>query len=71
MSVCLTVRMNAEISETINAGMLGLTKQTIGVFEQRNFVSAKCHARDLLTLFEKFHPDSLKTKINAHKRLEQ
>jgi len=44
MSVCPSVRMNAEISETIQATILGLGMQIPKIPAQRNFVSAECHA---------------------------
>jgi len=44
MSVCPSVRMNAEISETIQATILGLGMQIPEIPAQRKFFSAKCHA---------------------------
>jgi len=44
MSVCLSVRMNAEISETIRAGLLRFGVQITDLLTQRKFVSAECHA---------------------------
>jgi len=44
MSVCPSVRMNAEISETIRATKLGLGMQIPEVSAQRKFVSEMCHA---------------------------
>jgi len=44
MSVCPSVRMNAEISETIQTTTLGLVMQIPEIPAQRNFVSAMCHA---------------------------
>jgi len=40
MSVCPSVRMNAEISETIQATILQIPE----IPAQRKFVSAECHA---------------------------
>jgi len=39
-----SVRMNAEISETIRAIVLGLGVQILGLPAWRKFVSAGCHA---------------------------
>jgi len=44
MSVCPSVRMNAEISETIQATILGLGMQIPEIPAQRKFVSVECHA---------------------------
>jgi len=48
MSVCssvrLSVRMNAEISETIRARLLRFGVQIPELLTQRMFASAKCHA---------------------------
>jgi len=44
MSVCPSVRMNAEISETIQATILGLGMQVPEIPAQRKFISAECHA---------------------------
>jgi len=44
MSVCPSVRMNAEISETIRARLLTLGVQIPELLTQRKFVSAMCHA---------------------------
>jgi len=44
MSGCPSVRMNAEISETIQATILGLGMQIPEIPAQRKFVSAECHA---------------------------
>jgi len=44
MSVCPSVRMNAEISETLRARQLGLGMQIPKFLTQRKFVSAGCHA---------------------------
>jgi len=44
MSVCPSDRMNAEISETIRAGMLGLAMQILEIPAQRMFVSSGCHS---------------------------
>jgi len=44
--ICPSVRMYAEISETIKAGMLGLSMQILGLSAQRMFASAGCHAHD-------------------------
>jgi len=44
MSVCPSVRMNAEISETIRATILGLNMKISKIPAQRKFVSAECHA---------------------------
>jgi len=41
MSVCPSLRVNAEISETIRATILGLGMQ---IPAQRKFVSEMCHA---------------------------
>jgi len=43
-SVCSSVRINAEISETIQATILGLGMQIPEISAQRKFVSALCHA---------------------------
>jgi len=40
MPVCLSVRMNVKISETIRAGLLGLGMQIPELLAQRKFVSA-------------------------------
>jgi len=44
MSVCLSVRMNAEILETVKARLLGIDMQIPELLTQRKFVSAGCHA---------------------------
>jgi len=44
MSVCLSVRMNAVISETTKARKLGLGMQVLEIITQRNFISAVGHA---------------------------
>jgi len=44
MSVCLSVRIKAEISETVKARLLGLGMQIPELLTQRKFVSAECHA---------------------------
>jgi len=44
LSVCPSVRMNAEISETISATILGLGMQFPEIPAQRKFVSEMCHA---------------------------
>jgi len=44
MSVCPSVRMNAEISETLQVTILGLGMQIPEIPAQRKFVSAECHA---------------------------
>jgi len=44
MSVCPSVRMNAEISETIRATLLRFGVQIPELLTQRKFVSAACHA---------------------------
>jgi len=44
MSFCPSVRMNAEISETIQATILGLGMQIPEISAQCKFVSAECHA---------------------------
>jgi len=44
MSVCLSVRMNAGISETIRARLLRFVVQIPERKTQRKFVSAMCHA---------------------------
>jgi len=44
MSVCPSVRMNAEISETIMARLLRFGMQIPEILTQRKFVSAECHA---------------------------
>jgi len=44
MSVCLSVRMNAEILETVKARLLGIGMQIPELLTQRKFVSAGCHA---------------------------
>jgi len=44
MSVRLSVRMNAEISETIRATILGLGMQIPEIPAQRKIVSEECHA---------------------------
>jgi len=44
MSVCPSVRMNAEISETIRARLLKFGMQIPKLLTQRKFVSAECHA---------------------------
>jgi len=44
MSVCPSVRMSAEISETISATILGLGMQIPEVPVQRKFLSEMCHA---------------------------
>jgi len=44
MSVCRSVRMNVEISETIRATILGLGMQIPEIPVQRKFVSAMCQA---------------------------
>jgi len=54
MSVCPSVRMNAEISETISARLLGFSMQFLGHPAQRKFVSAGCHTRSNVRLAGKF-----------------
>jgi len=44
MSVCPSVRMNAEISKTIRATILGLGMQIPEIPAHRKFVSAGCHS---------------------------
>jgi len=44
MSVCPSVRMNAEISETMRVTILGLGTQIPEIPAQRKFVSVECHA---------------------------
>jgi len=44
MSVCLSARMNAEISETLRARLLRFCMQIPELLTQRKFVSAMCHA---------------------------
>jgi len=44
MSLCPSVRMNAEISETIRATILELGKQIPEIPAQPKFVSAMCHS---------------------------
>jgi len=44
MSVCPSVRMNAEISETIRSRLLRFGMQILELLTQRNFVSTMCHA---------------------------
>jgi len=44
MPVCLSVRMNAEISETMGARLLRFGVQIPEHLTQRKFVSADCHA---------------------------
>jgi len=44
MSVCPSVRMNAKISETIQATIPGLGMQIPEIPAQRKFVSAECQA---------------------------
>jgi len=44
MSACPSVRMNAEMLETIRARMLGLSIQIRELSAQGKFVSAGCHA---------------------------
>jgi len=44
MSVRLSVRMNAEISETIRARLLRFGVQIPELLTQRKFISAECHA---------------------------
>jgi len=44
LSVCLSVRMNAEISETIRARLLRFGMQIPEFLTQRKFDSAMCHA---------------------------
>jgi len=44
MSICPFVRMDAEISETIQATILGLGMQISEIPAQRKFFSAECHA---------------------------
>jgi len=44
MSVCPSVRMNAEISETMQATILVLGMLISEIPAQRMFVSAECHA---------------------------
>jgi len=44
MSVCPSVRMKAEISETITARPLGFGVQIPELLEPRKIVSAGCHA---------------------------
>jgi len=44
MSVCLSVRMNAEISEATKAGILELGMQTLEIPAQRKLVSSGCNA---------------------------
>jgi len=43
MSACPSIRMNAEILETIRAGLLGFGMQIPKLLAQRKFVSAGCH----------------------------
>jgi len=43
MSVCPSVRTNAEISETMRATILGLGMQIPKIPAQRQFVSEMCH----------------------------
>jgi len=47
MSVCLSVRMSAEISETIRARLLRFGVQIPELLTQRKFVSAECHAHSI------------------------
>jgi len=44
ISVCLSVPMNSEISETIKARLLRFGMQMPELLTQRKFVSAMCHA---------------------------
>jgi len=44
MSVCLSVRMNAEISETMRARLLRFGVQIPELLTQRKFVSVECDA---------------------------
>jgi len=44
LSVCLSVRMNAEISETMGARLLRFGVQIPELLTQCKFVSAQCHA---------------------------
>jgi len=44
ISVCPSVRMNSEISETIRARLLRFGIQIPGLLARRKFVSAECHA---------------------------
>jgi len=44
MSVCPSVRMNAEISESMRVTKLGLGTQIPEIPAQRKFVSVECHA---------------------------
>jgi len=44
MSVCLSVRMNGEISETVRARLLRFGVQIPALLTQRKFISAECHA---------------------------
>jgi len=44
MSVCLSVRMNAEVSVTIRTRLLGFVMKIPELLGQRKFVSAGCHA---------------------------
>jgi len=44
MSVCPSVRMNAEITETIGATVLGLGLRLSEIPAQRKFISEMCHA---------------------------
>jgi len=44
MSVCPSVQMNAEISETMGARLLRFGVQIPELLTQRKFVSAMCHA---------------------------
>jgi len=48
MSVYPSVRMNAEILETIKARVLGLNMQVLGLPVQRKFVSAHSNAHKRL-----------------------
>jgi len=44
MSICPSVRMNAEISETVRVTILGLGTQIPEIPTQRKFGSVECHA---------------------------
>jgi len=54
MSVCPSVRMNAEISETITATILGLCLQVPKILAQRKLASSVCHAlsKDLIKMIK-------------------
>jgi len=43
LSVCMSVRMNTEISETIRSRLLRFGMQIPELLTQRKFVSAECH----------------------------